>query len=45
MKRYCSRCGAVVSAKVRDYSVRKYGLVWCFPCQNGGKKILGESVK
>jgi hypothetical protein len=32
----CSKCGAVVTDKVRKYSQSKFGAVLCYPCQNGG---------
>jgi len=35
----CSTCDAAISAKVRDYSINKYGVTLCFDCQqNYGKE-------
>lgn len=33
----CEVCGAIISAKVYDYSVEHYGCPLCVKCQRGGK--------
>lgn len=42
---FCKRCGKATSFKVQQFSIKKYGIVYCFDCQNGKKQALGNDPK